>query len=203
MGVFYKYFTNPIESIVDINSQNPKNVRFGNAQKATSYGVEVEVKKSLYGLTGSSFLDKFNVAVNTALVKSRISIPASIAAGQDTDRPLQGQAPYVVNTALFYSDEEKGLQVNLLYNVVGKNIAFVGNENFRTVYQMPRNILDLTFNKTVSQRIQIKGGISDILNQSLLLMQDGNGDGMDRSTDQVVQQYKPGQVVSIGFSVRL
>lgn len=204
LGVFYKNFTNPIESIVDINSQNPKNVRFGNAKMATSYGAEVEVKKSLYGLTGSSLLDKFNVAVNAALVKSRISIPASIAAGQDTDRPMQGQAPYVVNTALFYNDEEKGLQVNLLYNVVGKNIAFVGNENFRTVYQMPRNVLDLTFNKTVSPRIQIKGGISDILNQSLLLMQDGNGDGnMERGIDQVVQQYKPGQVFSIGFSVRL
>jgi TonB-dependent receptor len=205
-GAFYKNFVNPIELIIDINSPGGgvKNVNYANAQSAQSYGLEVEVKKSLYGLTGISFVNNISVLFNASLIKSKIKIPDGLSAGQDNNRPLQGQAPYVVNAALFYNHDESGWQVNLLYNVVGKNIAFVGNENYHTVYQMPRNVIDLTFSKNLSERIQLKGGISDILNQSFLLLQDGNDNGkLERNKDQVIQQYKPGQVFSIGFSVKL
>lgn len=206
LGGFYKNFKDPIEFIVDMNSPGGglKNVYYTNAQSATSYGVEVEMKKSLQGLTGSAIIDKINVLVNASLIKSKISIPDNIAAGQDNNRPMQGQAPYVVNAALFYNNEETGWQINALYNVIGKNIAFVGNENYRTVYLMPRSVLDLTFSKQLGERFQLKGGISDILNQSMLFLQDGNGNGkLERKTDQIIQSYKPGQVFSIGFSFRI
>lgn len=206
IGGFYKYFQNPIEFLVDINSPGGglKNVNFGNANKAVSYGVELEVKKSLDGLTASPFLDRINVLLNAALIKSRVDIPPSIAAGQDTNRPLMGQAPYVVNAALFYNNDQSGWQVNALYNVVGKNIAFVGNENYHTVYLMPRNVVDLTFSKRISEKFQLKGGISDILSQPMLLLQDGNNNGkLERKNDQVIQKFRPGQVFSLGFTYRL
>lgn len=206
VGGFYKNFKDPIEFIVDINSPGGglKNVYYNNAQSATSYGVEVELKKSLQGLTGSQIIDKINVLVNASLIKSKISIPDNLAAGQDNNRPMQGQAPYVVNAALFYNNEETGWQINALYNVIGKNIAFVGNENYRTVYLMPRSVVDLTFSKQLGERVQLKGGISDLLNQPMLFLQDGNGNGkLERKTDQVIQSYKPGQVFSIGFSFRI
>jgi hypothetical protein len=92
----------------------------------------------------------------------------------------------------------------LLYNVVGKSIALVGNENYHDVYLMPRNVLDLTFNKRLSERFSLKGGVTDILNQPMMFLQDGNADGnFDTSGDQVIQSYRPGQVFSIGFSCRL
>jgi hypothetical protein len=117
---------------------------------------------------------------------------------------MQGQAPYVVNAALFYNNEDNGWQVNALYNVVGKSIAFVGNVTYHTVYLMPRNIVDLTFSKSLNQRFTLKGGISDILNHPMLFLQDGNNNGkLERKTDNVVQKYKPGQVFSIGFSFRI
>lgn len=205
-GGFFKKFQNPIEVLVDINSPGGgvKNVNFANAASATSFGLEVEVKKSLAGLTSSPILNNLSVLFNASLIKSRIEIPQNLAAGQDTNRPLQGQAPYVVNTALFYNHEQTGWQVNALYNVVGKNIAFVGNENYHTVYLMPRNVIDLTFSKRVTERVQIKGGISDILSQPMLFLQDGNGDGtLDRRKDQVIQSFRPGQVFSLGLNVRL
>lgn len=212
VGAFYKNFTDAIEFVIDPMSPGGglKNVIFTNASKAQSYGVELEMKKSLQGLTGSSIIDKMSVLVNASLIKSTISLPDNVSAGQDRERPMQGQAPYVVNAAVFYNNDETGWQINGLYNVVGKNIAFVGNDNYRTVYWMPRHVLDLTFSKTLGERLTLKGGISDILNQPLMLLQDAdNNKKLEKNTtnnavgDRIIQSYKPGQVFSLGFSFRI
>lgn len=210
-GAFYKNFQDPIETFIDLlngGGGGVKNVFFNNAQSATAYGVELEVKKSLDGLTSSKFLNNINVMVNATVISSEITLPAQLAANRAQRRPLQGQAPYVFNAALFYNSEASGWGVNLLYNVVGKNIVFVGGQGYPDVYLMPRNLVDLTFTKRLSDRFQIKGGISDILNQPFSFWQDGNGDGKfdnnaDPITDPIVQQYKPGQVFSLGFSWKI
>ncbi len=212
IGGFYKNFQNPIEIIIDLNQPGGgvKQTYFSNATKATAYGVEVEMKKSLRGMTGSVLLDRISVLLNASVIRSRVQIPDAVAGGQDTNRPLQGQAPYTVNAALFYNNEEAGWQINALYNIVGKNIAFVGNEGYRTVYWMPRSVLDLTFSKQLSERFQLKGGISDLLNQPVMLLQDSDGNGkLQKNTtkremgDRIIQSYRPGQVFSIGFSFRI
>ncbi len=206
IGGFYKNFNDPIESVVDLNSPGGgvKNVTFGNADNAKTYGVEVEVKKSLNGLTSSKFLNNINVLVNATFVKSIVKLPASLSGGREPERPLQGQAPYVFNAGLFYTSQATGWQVNLLYNVVGKNIAFVGNNNYPDVYLMPRNVVDITFNKRISERFNLRGGITDILNQPLQFLQDANGDGNhEDGTDSRIQSFKPGQVFSIGFTYRM
>jgi hypothetical protein len=88
--------------------------------------------------------------------------------------------------------------------VVGKSVFLVGTDFYHDVYLMPRNVVDLTFTKKLGGRVSLKGGITDLLNQPMLLLQDGNSDKkLDRNTDQVIQKFKPGQVFSIGFSVRL
>ena len=67
-GFFYKDFSNPIEVIIDPNSIDPRNVNFFNPDKAKSYGVEVEAKKSLYGLTGMRVIDNLSVMLNASLI---------------------------------------------------------------------------------------------------------------------------------------
>jgi len=204
-GAFYKYFTNPIEVTVEVNSgSGVKNVFFNNSQYARDFGVEVEVKKSLDGVTGSQFLNNINLLFNATLIKSEVKINDAFTAGRESSRPLQGQAPYTINAGIFYTSDPSGWQVNLLYNVVGKNIVFVGNESYPDVYLMPRHIVDLTFNKQLGERFNLKGGISDILNQRNQLLQDGNGDGkLDNKKDVNVQSFRPGQVFSVGFSYKL
>jgi len=200
-GGFYKQFTDPIEAYVDVSGN--KLVTYANSQSATLYGLEVEIKKSLSGLTGSRLLNNINVLFNSAVTKSTVNIASAYATGRSTARPLQGQAPYVINTGIFYNSDLSGWQVNLLYNVVGKSVFLVGTDFYHDVYLMPRHVVDLTFSKRVG-RFQVKGGVSDIFNQPWLLLQDGNGDKkLDPKTDQVIQKFKPGQVFSIGFSVRL
>lgn len=205
IALFYKYFIDPIETVFipGAGSQGAKAFTFGNAESALSYGVEIEVKKSLNGLTNSSFVDKLNLIFNGAVIKSEVSL-GDIAVGQSSNRPLQGQAPYIVNSTLSYADEKRGLQINALYNVVGRNIIFVGFDDYPDIYFMPRNVLDFTVVKRVSDRFKLKFGVSDILNEKNVLLQDSNLDGkFDLEVDNIIQEFKPGAVYSIGFTYDL
>jgi outer membrane receptor for ferrienterochelin and colicin len=206
VAAFYKRFNNPIEAIFDpgAGSQGIKNINFGNAQAATSAGVEIELKKSLYELTGSRILDRTSVLFNTALIYSRVELGGNLGVGQSDNRPLQGQSPYIVNVGLNYNNPEKEFQVNLLYNVIGKRIFAVGFEGYPDIYEMPRNVLDLTFSKGIGSRWTIKGGLTDIFNQANLLLQDGNQDNnFDRTNDQIIQSFRPGSTLQLGLSYRL
>lgn len=201
-GVFYKRFDDPIETMVDINSPGGglKQILFKNAKYATSVGAEVEVRKSLNGLTDSRLLNNISVMLNATLINSSVKLQDADTTGRKSSRPMQGQAPYVINAGIYYESVNSDWQVNLLYNVVGKNIVFVGNNAYHDVYQMPRSLLDLIISKRIGERLQIKGGISDILNQPVQFLQDGNNDGkFDRKNDQTVQKFRPGQVFSLGF----
>lgn len=204
-GAFYKNFKNPIELHNDGNGGGLQEIDYENAKSAMSYGLELEIKKSLRGLTSLKLVDNLNFLFNASVIKSTvIQQDNALAVYQEKDRPMQGQAPYVINSGIFYASERSGWQVNLLYNVVGKNIFVVGNQISPSVYIMPRNVVDLVFTKQLTNHLQIKGGISDLFNQPMLLMQDANGDGkLDRSKDSVVQKFKPGQVFSLGFSWKI
>lgn len=203
---FYKRFKDPIEALFDpgAGSQGIKNINFGNANAATSAGVEIEIKKSLNGLSGLPLMDRMSLLFNTALIYSRVDLGGSLATGQSDNRPLQGQSPYIVNIGLNYNDQEHDFQVNALYNVIGKRIFAVGFDGYPDIYEMPRNVLDLTFSKGIGKRWSLKGGITDILNQTNLLLQDGNLDGkFDRRNDQVIQSFRPGGMVQLGLSYRI
>lgn len=204
-GVFYKYFQDPIESTVDTNSPGGglKNVTFANSDYAKSYGIEVEIRKSLNGLTSSKLLNNVSVMLNGSLIKSTIKVPDYLAVTRSSERPLQGQAPYVVNAGIFYDEPTSGWQVNILYNVVGKNIVFVGNETYPDVYLMPRDVIDITVNKRLTEHFNLRAGVSDLLNQRMQFLQDGNGDGVwDQDKDPAIQSYRPGRLYMVGISYR-
>jgi outer membrane receptor for ferrienterochelin and colicin len=169
--------------------------------------VEFEIRKSLEKLTGIPTLDKLNVLFNASFILSKVNLGASNAATQSDNRPLQGQSPYLVNAGLNYNDTKSKLQLNLLYNVIGKRIYAVGT-NFGTLYpdwyELPRNLIDLTFSKAITENLTIKGGINDLLNQKVLILQDGNQDKkFDSGKDQVIQSYSPGSVYSLGIVFKI
>jgi TonB-dependent receptor len=201
IAAFYKDFTTPIE-VVFTSSSNPV-VSFANAQSAYSAGVELEVRKSLEAISNYSLLKNMSLLFNATLIYSRVKLSPDIEATQSDNRPLQGQSPYVINTGLNYNNQKSKLQVNLLYNVIGKRIYAVGN-NFGALYpdwyEMPRNVVDITFSKAITKNVIIKGGITDILNQKALILQDGNQDkSYDADKDQTIQSYRPGSVYSLGI----
>jgi len=202
---FYKKFNNSIETFVEpgAGSGGAKTFTYRNGENAYSTGVELEVKKDLDGMFNSTFTNKLSVLFNAAFIYSRVSLGAQ-AVGQSDDRPLQGQSPYIINAGLTYNDPKKDFQVNVLYNVVGRRIFAIGFEFYPDLYEMPRNILDITFAKSLNKRFQLKGGVQDLLNNRNLLMQDANGDGkFETSRDQINASFLPGRQYSLGLSYRL
>jgi outer membrane receptor protein involved in Fe transport len=201
LAFFYKQFTNPIE-VVFASGSNPE-LNFANAQSAYSTGVEAEIRKNLQAENPNSFLGKSSLVFNGAYILSKVSLGSGAGANQSDNRPLQGQSPYILNASYNYNDQKKGLQVNVSFNVIGKRIYAVGNNygyNYPDWYEMPRNVVDLTFSKRLTKNIQLKGGISDILNNKNIVIQDGNQDGtLDTAKDQIIQSYSPGRVFSLGL----
>ena len=203
VSAFYKRFKNAIEAGAILGS-NGQAFNFRNAEKARNVGVELELRKSLAGFTNSKFIDDITLVVNASYINSKVHFEKALAEGQSNDRPMQGQAPYIINTALFYNNTKSNFQVNLLYNVVGRRISFVGTNVIADFYEMPKNVLDLVVTKTLSNKISLKAQFIDLLNQNTTVMQDGNRDKkFDKSVDQLVTQFKSGRQVGLTLSYKL
>ncbi len=204
-AVFYKHFTDPIESLVvpGAGSGGAKTFTFGNAESSESYGAEIELKKSFYNLSHSPFINKLSTVLNATFIHSKVKL-GSIGSGQSDNRPLQGQSPYIINAGLTYNDMDRKLQVNLLYNVIGKRIFAVGFDGYPDLYEMPRNVIDLTINKELNSKVSIKLGISDALNAAANILQDGNNDKKwNVKNDQIIQSYRPGRLAQVGISYKI
>ena len=201
-GVFYKHFNNPIESSIS----NTTNLAFTfiNAPSAYAAGVELDIRKKLDFL-GGSFFKNISVLFNGSLIKSEVSIDGR--SSWTPNRKLQGQSPYVVNMGLYY--QAQSWQVSGLYNVFGPRIVFVGsgtNPPYSEVVEMPRHTIDLTISRDITKRLSFNAGVSDLLNQRVLLLQD-NPDNknlkFERSSDPRFADYRRGSYYTLGLRYRL
>lgn len=202
IGGFFKRFNDPIEQTY-MEAGSGLQYTYHNADHATAFGVEVDIKKNLdfMGLNGLSLV------FNGAYIHSKVYF----AEGSfERDRAMQGQSPYLINTGLFYQHDNAGISASLLYNRIGKRIETVGvpkqdpNDDIPDIYEMPRNSLDLSFSKKVGKYVEIKGGIKDLLNsriehkQFLTLTEES---GTRREVEQLIRSYRPGVNINIGVSV--
>jgi len=202
VGVFYKHFTNPIEMffLPGAGSGGTRNFTFGNAQQATSVGAELEVKRQLSGLFTEGYLSHVGLMLNAAYIITEVQL--GDVAAQAQQRPLMGQSPYIVNAGLYYQDTERKLQYNVLYNVIGPRLFAVGTFGTPDIYEMPRNVVDLTLTKGIGKRVEVKLSAQDILNQRTLLIQDSNDNGGIDDRDEEIMSFRRGSYFSIGFGLR-
>jgi TonB-dependent receptor len=199
-GVFYKYFQNPIET--ELVGGSNLIYTYRNASSARNFGAEVEIRKSFETLFASSFLKNFSVMLNAAVIDSEIDL--GNVTNQEQKRAMQGQSPYIINAGLNYNDFESGWQANVSYNVFGKRIFAVGDlDQNATQYEMPRNQIDLTVSKSFSEKVELKFGIQDILNQKYRLIQDSDRSKSINDIDEPIQNYKPGQYITLGVTYKI
>jgi TonB-dependent receptor len=202
-GVFYKQFRNPIEMyfLTGAGGGGTRSFIPGNADVATSYGLEVDIRKSLAEVAKSDFLNKLSIVANFSLIKSEVKLAE---AGENTgvlnNRPMMGQSPYVVNFGLYYQNDELGLNASAMYNVVGPRIIIVGIPGIPEVFEMPRNLVDLSVTKSIGESWSVRAGVQDLLNQKFNLLQDANGDGkLNTANDQSMQSYRRGAYYSLSI----
>lgn len=213
IGLFYKHFNSPIETVIMGN--NPTQYSFENVPSAYSYGIETDIRKSLGFISG---VENFSIILNATLIKSKVLFNEG---DLNRNRALQGQSPYMVNAGLFYYNDANGLMVTVLYNIIGKRIVAVGRpspnqwEDIPNIYEMPRNALDLAVSKKIGKNFEIKTGVKDILNQQVKLTQTVNtsvnmGDvtnGYETVTknfnkEQITKSYQPGRYITLAIAYK-
>lgn len=201
ISTFYKKFTNAIEaSIADANST--PDISYFNSKKANVYGVELEYRKNLAFLGSNAAYKNTVFYTNLSLIKSKVVNPA-IDNLIEKERPLVGQSPYVINAGLQHSTMNNLLNFNLLYNRIGRRIANAGGQQFPSVYEAPRNVLDFQLGyKILKTKGEIKFNANDILNNSNVLYfdKDMNKKYSANSSDETISRFKTGSNYSLSFN---
>ncbi len=172
-GVFYKQFKNPIEQLFNEGIGGASTFSYQNAEEATAYGAEVELRKKLDFVKA---LKNFTFQANASYIKSRVSDK-----GFNIDRPMQGQSPYVLNLGLMYDLEKAGLSSTLLFNQVGERIYLVGDltagAGSPDIYEAPRALLDFQVSKKIiKSKGEVRLSIADLLNATQYFYQNDAGE---------------------------
>jgi len=201
IALFYKKFKDPIELFL-IPSGTGYDYRPFNTEEAYSAGVELDVRKTLVEFQDAanflSHLKNLTIVFNTSFIKSEINTEKGFA--REESRIMQGQSPYIINLALFYNNIERGLSVNLVYNNIGKRIAFAGTPLNPHTWELPRNSLDLTAVKNIGERISLRIGVKDVINNPVRFVQYfGSYDNIEVDT----YRWIPNRKFSFGLSVNL
>jgi outer membrane receptor for ferrienterochelin and colicin len=190
VGVFYKRFEDPIERIeLGVSGlREAKQQTVVNAKSARNYGVEVELRKRL-GFLARAF-DDLVMFTNATVMESEIDIGTE--SQTNPQRPMVGQAPYVVNAGLTYSTPSGHASTTALYNVVGKRITAAAALPMPDIYEQPRHALDLSIRFPVIGSLSGKLDAKNLLDQPYEILQD----------DVVRERYRAGRVLSLGLSWR-
>jgi outer membrane receptor for ferrienterochelin and colicin len=163
VAVFAKHFDSPIERII-VGTTGANTISFVNAAGATNYGVELEARKQLGAL---------GLSANSTLMRSRIR-PGndSIASLSSKNRPMVGQAEYVVNAGVAYTSRA-GAGITLLYNVVGPRITEAGTTLLPDAYERERHVIDLAARLSLTSRATLKLDAKNLLDAPVHIVQGG------------------------------
>jgi hypothetical protein len=207
LGGFFKRFVNPIETRLGTESVlTRRNYFFQNAQDASTYGFELEVRKNLRFLGGNSdLLSNFSVFANLTYIFSEVTFKdETLGKTISADRPVQGQSPYLINGGLQYTSTGSGLSGTLLYNRVGNRLALVGygSLGFPDIYENPRHVIDFQLSKRVlNKKGEVKLSFSDILSQDYMFYENVDSKrSYDKNKDRIFSSYNPGSTISLGFT---
>jgi TonB-dependent receptor len=194
LGVFYKYFKSPIEVYFNASSgASSSTYNFINAQEANSFGAELEFRKKL---DFNEAFKNFTVQGNVSYIYNRVT---GIGAGES--RPMQGQSPYLINAAVQYDVEKYGLSTTLLFNQIGRRIAFVGGTDQPPIWENPRPVLDFQVGKKIlKSKGELRLNVADIFNKQAIFYNDLDGNKKyNDDTDAFAIKRSYGTNVSLTF----
>ena len=204
IGGFYKHFDDPIELRLNPSSVlDRRNYEYANANSAYTVGAEFEVRKGLDFI--SQNLDAFNVFANLTYIYSKVALSSTGSTGTTTsNRPLQGQSPYLVNAGLQYNSKNTMWSGSLLYNRIGQRLALVGINDlgFPDIYERPRDQVDFQLAKKVfNKKGEIKITWADLLNPAFYFYENvDTKKAFSEGTDRLFNSYKPGSTITVGFT---
>lgn len=198
VSVFYKRFKDAIEPYInDINST--PDISYFNADKATTYGAELEFRRNLDFISPAGFFDNTTFYSNVSIIKSEVKDPLVIG----NERPMVGQSPYTVNLGLTHTAMQDNLSINLLYNRIGRRIYKANGSVFPSVWDNPRDVVDFQVGlKLLRKKADLRLNASDLLNQSYVYYfdYDVNKKYERGGADETISRYKTGRSFTLSLS---
>ncbi|MDE0325189.1 MAG: TonB-dependent receptor [Candidatus Poribacteria bacterium] len=189
VSAFYKRFQKPIEQIVQ--PQAEVRITYENAESANNYGLELETRQNLGILTET--LRKFSINTNAALISSQVVLPEDVGIQTSSERPLQGQCPYIVNVSIGFEDPNWGISSAIAYNIFGRRLSEVGNHGAPDVYEQPRGQLDASFSRTVANHFKFSISAKNLIDPYVRY----------KIGEATYLEYKLGRSFSFGISYNL
>ena len=143
------------------------------------------------------------------------------------ERPLQGQAPYLLNACLYYDNAGWGMKVAFIYNYMGESIyaagrdktfnSFINGPEYRgSLIELPHQLLDFSFTQRIGKGVQVKFTVQNLLNEKTEMIEDYNfsnkyehlveipstevGVLPTYEGDNIASSYRPGRYFSLSFS---
>jgi len=199
-GLFYKYFRSPIELYLNQSGAGTSNTfNYLNADKAKSYGAEIEVRKKL---DFSDALKNFTVQGNVSYIHNRV-----VKTGSSLNRPMQGQSPYLINLSIQYDVEKIGLSTTLLYNEIGRRILLVGGQDVPSIWEAPRPLTDLQIaKKIIHNKAEVKLNFTDLLNKHALFYTDVDQNKTFKSNSKdalnINRTYGTNVSITFGYTIK-
>jgi outer membrane receptor protein involved in Fe transport len=199
VGLFAKSIKNPIETIFQANATTL--ITYQNSKSAVLYGAEAEMILSLKRISQS--LNGLSFGLNTSLMNTDVNIDLSQNVLENSDsRQLQGASNWIVNADLKY-DFTLGKNKNttsLIYNVKGKNIVAVGTAGLDHIYEMPFQRLDFVWTSKLSDHMDAKFSVDNILNPYQNIELGNNNKVQIFENSLLIRQYKRGTGVGLSLS---
>ena len=189
---YYKYLESPIER-TQTTAGGAMMHSFQNASDGLAAGVELEARKEV--------IKSLRVGVNASFMYTNVELPEG-GVYTNSERPLQGASPYLVNADLTYAPqfgEGKQLSLALLYNLQGERIQAVGIQGIGDVKQQALHTLDFNANMRFNTHWSVKFQVKNLLNSDVIFRQEIP----QRGITEEVERFKEGVGVSVGVTYAL
>jgi outer membrane receptor protein involved in Fe transport len=204
-------------------------VSYYNATSATVKGLEIELRKSLDFIPAALFRS-LSLTANASIIKSIAKLDKEAQTSKSdiiAERPLQGQAPYLLNAGLYYDNAGWGTKIAFIYNYVGENIyaagmdktssSFINGPVYRgSLIELPRQLLDFSFTQRIGKGIQVKFTVQNLLDAKKEMIEDYNftnkyerlieipatntGELPTYEGDNIASSYRPERYFSLSIS---
>ncbi len=165
-SLFYKDFKYPIAQRYVPEAVNPE-IEFINSDQAQAYGFEVELRKNLSFI---SPLKDFSFGVNYSMIKSSVKKPADeveavrvVKPDYEDTRVMFGQAPYLLNSYLKYTNAKIKFDANVGFNINGEKLMVITKGYAPYIYEQPRADLNFNISKGFGDNFSIKFSVDNIL----------------------------------------
>jgi hypothetical protein len=159
--------------------------------------------KNFSFISDNPAFQNLSFSANLAYIKSVVQVEDTAYYGI-SERPLQGQSPYVVNAGLTYFNPENGFSITALYNIIGRRISELGYKDYIDIYEAPRPQLDAQVSiPLLKDKGIVRLTYADILNHDAIFYQDIDGSGKyEEENDNRITQINTGNKISFSFTYK-